>query len=406
MRRLQTALGSLSLLAPLVLTGCDAQRIVETPPHRPRLAVYGEFSPDQFEWRIQVTRTSPIGGARGGAPVDDALVTVTPEGGGGAAFVLTGTGRGVYTSPAAAPAPGQRFRVRVEAPGLPVATALGEVPRPVENLSVRIEQLDSPDAPSGRATLAVAFSDAPGRGDVYEINAIVDDGFPGLTPFTSPHPAFPRARLEEGLDGRVNTNRYGALFDDATFDGRTFSATLQVNRRLAYAYGVQLERLSRPVYLFRRSVEALEEADGQSLPFTEPIVPYSNIEGGVGLFGGFLRQSAQAVLDEITPARVAGTYEAVSIYRLGREGQTQRGWYQEGARLTLTLGADGQVSGTRVWPEPASGTVIPLQGTYTIDRGRIRFQVEPLLDEVTCRLQWSREVYCVGPQLILTLKPQ
>src|SRR5690606_17271812 len=162
------------------------------------------------------------------------------------------------------------------------------------------------------------------------------------------------------------------------FAGQVFEAELRATRQPVHAYRLRLGHLSEDYYRYLRSQE-LQEATEEH-PFAEPVIVHSNIEGGVGIFAGYLEQdAAPIVLAEITPARISGHY-AARTFRYRPIGESED-VLQAGGLLEFVLKADQTVSGRLVVPavvHPEGRAVEEtFQGTYSIDEGAIAFHGVP-----------------------------
>ena len=79
---------------------------------------------------------------------------------------------------------------------------------------------------------------------------------------------------------------------DKSKDGLLFSETTVINKDAYYADSlfiyVSIEQTTKDYYLFLKSLQNYSDGDD---PFSEVVPVYTNIEGGLGIFGGFVTQT-------------------------------------------------------------------------------------------------------------------
>ncbi len=294
-RRLATCFTG--LLALFVGVGCETLVDADPTRYEPVLAISGVFTPGQL-WVVHVRRSVGLGDTTSGArtQVTDATVEVLPEGGSPVTLRHVEYGRYVADSSAAGPEAGRAYCLRVSAPGYPQVSAASRVPQPVADARV----IRGWDAPKGITPLTLRFADSAEAADFYELRVIT--GFdtpdapegPYSIPFRSDNPSLRQESFLTLLGGGDGVPTYGrGLISDALFDGGTFEAVLRVDGEFADGtYAVDLGVASEAYYLHERSLEEIEEAEGN--PFAEPVPAYSNVEGGLGLFAGYLVQRLMA----------------------------------------------------------------------------------------------------------------
>ena len=117
----------------------------------------------------------------------------------------------------------------------------------------------------------------------------------GLTGFASSDPVF--ADLTsidmDGLFGESSDYyAYGPynVFNDAYFNGRTYSVSMNVYSywdEFYERYVVEVSRVDEALYQFKRTYEAYCDSDPESLigMFTEPVRVYTNVKNGIGVVG-------------------------------------------------------------------------------------------------------------------------
>jgi Domain of unknown function (DUF4249) len=312
----------LSLALALALTSCETVINVPEPAYTPRLAVtytldtavpdtntmqhrqlYVSTSRRLFDQTPLVGRTDAI------ARLFDASGNVVEEFRAGRpygfAFSIYDTAGYYVPTRGFAGVPGERYRLRVEAPGVEAVEStltLPAAPATLSNGSFAI--VDASDPYVRRGSVNLTIQDDPATTDYYAAFARVVDAngevLPGILvgqeydDNAGPDTNVGRLVLSDGgFSGALSVWPYA----DTDVQGRafTFSANLEVR---TYFYGpggptgipagsqleIIISRLTRDTYQFWLSQQRYNNADGN--PFAEPAPLYSNINPGYGLFGG------------------------------------------------------------------------------------------------------------------------
>nr|MDA3823724.1 DUF4249 family protein [Bacteroidales bacterium] len=77
-------------------------------------------------------------------------------------------------------------------------------------------------------------------------------------------------------------------FSDEIIDGQKYQLKLEFedwNASYEREYFVELISMNKAGYLYRKSVREFINSSGD--PFSEPVLIYSNIENGFGIFAGY-----------------------------------------------------------------------------------------------------------------------
>lgn len=365
----------LLMLWPVLLFvgGCERLVAVEPAAHEPMLVVHGLFEPGA-PWHVSLTRSVALGDTADlwHAYVPNATVAVYAgeQAAGEPVARLVHQGWGTYQADAPPPEPGRTYALRVTAPGFHPAFATSTAPRPVPlSEGTFVDQAGGASAGPRTATLAFRLEDPAAEQNFYALRLFVDAGDTSAVHFRSEHAAIEQTSFREAVgSGGAQPSYEEVRFNDALFDGRPCEVAVVFDRMEANAYWLELRVLSEAFYQYAESRRLQEEA--RENPFADPVPVVSNVEGGLGVFAGYLRQrAAVAVLDEITPEGIAGSYAATYLRYAGRRVSPEEG------RLTLTLTADRRVSGTLVLPETgeAPPLCVALGGTYAMAGNRLTF---------------------------------
>jgi hypothetical protein len=193
------------------------------------------------------------------------------------------------------------YRIEVEAEGYPRVKATTTVPQavPIRRLQanmVGFSPVSSPQEVINYYHIRVSFDDPANLSNFYHLRFMQEIrefviGESGDTSFT-------RSRLEQISFGpAINNNTItaylddGVLFEDTSFDGKTVSFSFPVQTNLflrqeipGHLY-VELRTVSEPYYRFYSSLARQQNSPGE--PYAEPVIVYSNIENGKGLFAAY-----------------------------------------------------------------------------------------------------------------------
>lgn len=307
---------SLSLPMALVVVGlvfgfagCTKYIDFEGDDATPRLVVNGLVTPDS---PVSVTLSNSVGYLNDGDIERQVDGVVTLRDGDGALIeVLQHTGNGVYSGSTDATA-GARYRIEVDHPGFESVSADDRVPLPVTILSLDTSTVlvDNFFGPEEGLEFRFRFADPSGEANFYllevfqrieyYIDFIFDPNNQGqLIPdtvwYTQPvwESVFMSssdqviASENSGFLGDAQSFGSKFYFSDALFDGTTREFTVRGSTGESWAEGTQyrlrLSSLSEAYYLYRQTLRSFDNTNGD--PFAQPVQVYSNIFGGLGIFG-------------------------------------------------------------------------------------------------------------------------
>ena len=113
-----------------------------------------------------------------------------------------------------------------------------------------------------------------------------------VTPFWQSHveldPIMQPSQENELFGGNLS-NPYG-IFTDELIAGMEYDLTLKFYEQDIdtgfhefYLYNIELHSISKEMYLYLRSLTAYQQTEGDFI--SEPVIVYSNIYNGLGIFG-------------------------------------------------------------------------------------------------------------------------
>jgi hypothetical protein len=262
----------------------------DLPESDAKLVVHCFISPQDDYLTASVTRSVPILGA--GNPADtlvkDAAVTLSD----GVRSVLLpydrdqkAYTRSVWTAREGdlEIKPGTSYRLQVTTPRGETATATCTVPTEL-NLPITV----SPDSAWDAFTqqyyhrMRVSWPDPPGQVNYYrvagwkeEVTSVSADGRPTGIGHSPAHWEAEETISDQGQDGlRLVSPR-------AQWRGSGFQSPLRTS------LNAHLLHTDPHYYHYYRSVRRAKQS--QANPFAEPVLVYSNVTGGLGVFGAFTR---------------------------------------------------------------------------------------------------------------------
>lgn len=379
-----------SLLVIVATSGCESITETGFSEYEPELVVLSLFEPDSA-WTAHVHHTVGVeqGAARDTLAVTDAQVVILAEG--RIVAKLGHIGNGVYRDVKNSPAAGQDYTIRVSSPGFPTATATASIPETGPAPSLFIDNV-SGSLSETEELIRVEFDDLADSRDYYLLRLYADRGADVLrrVEIDSDDPI-----LRDGFVVNVfgaDDNLSDPVFSDDAFNGRSMNADLRVAPDPVNRYVAEVLRVSESYYRYLRSLQGISEIHGN--PFAETAQPYTNVDAGRGIFGGFQRRRAELIVGGITPEVIAGSYQARSLQF--RTGDERRVVLIPGeAQFKLNLTDDGLVDGS-ILVEPGFDPADPersidarLQGTFHYDGRFVSFDLdsETFLEDV----RWTFE---------------
>jgi hypothetical protein len=281
---------------------CERPIALDITPPPPELVIISTFSPDRpFEVSVSSTRPALIPSQT--EFISDAEVALFQEASFLEQFRFIPGSPGVrpfYRSGEYSPVPGTLYTVAISAPGYPSVKATGSVPQRVDVSSIEAVHHgfsigNKPDELLHNYTISVIFDDPFAFRNYYHLRFHQEV----LTyRFSEGDTVILSRRLQHiSFGSGINNNTItaylddGVLFEDSSFNGRrvNFSFPIQTliepDRELLGQLYLELRTVSEDYYRFYSSVARQQENPGP--PYTEPVIVYSNVEQGRGVFAGY-----------------------------------------------------------------------------------------------------------------------
>jgi hypothetical protein len=204
---------------------------------------------------------------------------------------------------------GKKYNIQIEAEGFETVTAETVIPS-----TIKIDKIDTFSTThsdqysfSIDRNAKIYFTDPSGETNFYRVkseiasltfNQMMEDSFAVYPNYISGYlnstdPVFGTDDTED-IFGGSSYNRF-SIFDDKLFDGKQYGLSVILNSEYKYSdyqaqtysfniYKVELISVSEPMYLYLNSVG--KQSNGNFALFTEPVLIYSNVEKGAGIFAG------------------------------------------------------------------------------------------------------------------------
>ncbi|MDO4180093.1 MAG: DUF4249 domain-containing protein [Bacteroidales bacterium] len=219
------------------------------------------------------------------------------------------------------PAEGDRIRIVVSTPEYGTAEAEDIIPQrtPISKVEHSIRQRQGMWQGTWRdyyeISYEVTFDDAPGTDNYYlaKITGVADPAnayhsfLIGEIDYIDPLFKEQDAIIDSGLSFDGLNKDSGALFTDRNINGQTY--TLQLKEYITSLDEselriVSLYSLSEAYYLYLLSLQKVTgstlEGGLGNIGLAEPILIYSNVEGGTGILGGYQHADAEITLNNYT----------------------------------------------------------------------------------------------------------
>lgn len=291
-------LSGLLLICFFAISSCELIVDVEVPYDGDKLVVNGLQKSDQ-RWMIDLSYSKYILSSynEGGFPsVPNGSVTI--YGDDGSEFQLHADTLGLFVHDSY-PLPGHKYTIVARSNTSNEVRAEMVMPRAVKIKNVEWDSA-SVSQPNGQGfeywyatlPLTVTFDDPAEEKNYYAVAVVVDftvtRQYPGETqPRTDSARSFYQTVIVD--PGIASEDERKTRFSDITFDGRTYTAPLEIQVGgnpdfKIHRVDVQLVSLSEDYFRYEESVFLYRETDGD--PFAQPVQIYSNVQNGFGIFAG------------------------------------------------------------------------------------------------------------------------
>jgi hypothetical protein len=294
--------------------GCETTEKIDEFPLRPSKLVVNSYFTADSAWAVQVSKSLSVLDNADIKFINDASITIY-ENDVWLDTLNASDGGGWYYSDRTRPSAGKKYSIEVTTPKFENTVTAEEIlPEAVPITDVKISIIDSSfyrnswiegngklvEEINGNVegTIDITFSDPAGINNYYQISAFsyytyIDYIFDPENPETMDSIIYyNKEEVRFSTDDPVADNADNYIsklyFSDDIIDGQDYQLKLEFDTWInSYdkEYYVELISMNKAGYLYRKSVKEYLNSSGD--PFSEPVLIYSNIENGFGIFAGY-----------------------------------------------------------------------------------------------------------------------
>ena len=312
--RMQSKIVISILVITITLMACEKTVYFDVDTKENRLVVNGYMEPDSNIYLYIDLSEDPLAIGLESFGVDNATISISKNDENVGEF--SNEFNGVYSFSGAEldAVAGDEIKINVSAPGKESVTSTTIIPSAIPLFDVAI--IDTVLVPLSYSfidefgnvvyidtivpyfDIQLSFNDPQGE-DYYALKITYRDAFSeSYTCFNTSDPTF--TVNNDYAFGNENENGTTTLCEEVLFTDVTFENTKKTMHVELYAlntdfitdpkFEIELKHVSKDFYLFNVS-NRLQQNTGDN-PFGEPVVVYSNIENGFGIFAGFSKSKA------------------------------------------------------------------------------------------------------------------
>lgn len=273
----------------LLFLSCETVVDVELPKHEPMIVVNSIGNPDE-PWELNLSLSKGILNEGKIEILNKAKVEILENGNPISSF--NHYSDGIYKSTGAKPKTNVNYELRVSNDGFETVTSSCKIPEPIGIESVTVDTIDTQWEDEKELEITISFTDVPNIENFYSFSMFRISTWEGRTDVSSMY--FSSNDLLIRDEDRIldeGRKYYGeeAFFDDTILDGKNYKLKVYVyfhNRSDGKInYEIVLSSLTKEYYKYLETRDAqIRTGDN---PFAEPVIIYSNIENGLGIFAGY-----------------------------------------------------------------------------------------------------------------------
>jgi len=280
----------LVLILIIVLIACEKTVYIDIPDKGRKITINSLFNPDSL-LKVSVSKSCYILDNDIQA-IENATVEIYENA--NLINTLPYLNNGLYKSATQKPSSGDRYKIIVTVPGMGTAETESYIPPETNIISIDtalVMRTDIDGYKYEQLEFKVKFKDNPDKNNYYllaltQINIYTYDDYEGDTIITD---TIQCNRYCESDDPSVVEHLWeeGLLFNDNLFNGNTYVFILSTGKYFEEGASicVNLKSISEGYFKYLATCNKHMEANWD--PFMEKISVYTNVEGGVGIFGGY-----------------------------------------------------------------------------------------------------------------------
>lgn len=283
------------ILTILLFSSCTKVLDDELPENEPKLVINGLINPDSI-LNINISKTVHVFENEGNnsLPFIEGATTKFYRDG-EFLFNLEEHENGYYSKPGFFPSLNHTYKIEVEKSGFKAVNAETRIPNPIDILSLdTIHASESSDYYYGtKIKCDLKYLDPAGVDNYYRL-----DCFLHYVDEQGQEVVYRQAvYVDENDEYFFDKSWNYLLWADPLSDGNevTISFGIYIDNYAYYenndtvdvSYLITLSTLSKDLYKYDKTRSLFFDSGGSDDPFSEPVLIYSNITDGYGVFGGF-----------------------------------------------------------------------------------------------------------------------
>lgn len=276
----------LLILIGTIYASCEKFIDYDAPEHHPRLVVVSGFQPDET-WLVDVSLSRSSFNDTVSHALEDVVVTIRSGDGSYNEELLHNQYTFLYHS-LAKPMTGISYEIEVSADGYPSVYAENKIPGAATLIS--LDTLEGFHDGNFSNDFELTFSDPGGEDGFYIVQLYSNetynwkDQIGNLIFIDSDDP-----NVE-----KISDDGHGSemlFIKDQNFDGQDYTLRFYTPYYYPYedidaGFTVKVFSCSEEFYRFQKTTLQYQDSEGD--PFAQPVQIFSNIENGIGVFGGFV----------------------------------------------------------------------------------------------------------------------
>ena len=279
----------------LLFSNCEKELPFPEQNISPQLVVNSSFSADSL-WTAHISESAPVNGSNQPKDVSNAEVVLLDETGTALANFKHNAG-GNYTISDLKPEAGRTYRIEANAPNHSPVTAQSYQPQDFSFTIIDTVHSVFLDMPVVFIDLEIRDNPAENNYYLIEVQKTVSvtetqDTFR----FIPYHYVFDQNTENDEID--TETAGFDRVYlPDQGFNGQSYTTRLAVEKDegdeeeelpegVEVLWTVRVNSVSEDLYKYLKTLERYNLSNGEL--FAEPVEIYSNINGGLGIFGGFM----------------------------------------------------------------------------------------------------------------------
>ncbi|MCH2235387.1 MAG: DUF4249 domain-containing protein [Crocinitomicaceae bacterium] len=279
---------SLTILASFFIS-CEKEIPLNAEQSDPKLVFNSIFEANDTLW-VNLQRSKSIIDQNTIHPIITGANVTLHLGDGSLVATLTETTEGNYYLASTMPAIGVTYELRAEKSGYVSISAQSTAPQPIVPISI-----DTLMNSQGNLEFSINVNDPAGEDNYYSVTCVSYYAYFDFETFDtvyyedayySTNETYVDNGFED-VDGKTYDLEF--FFSDKTFNGQNFTFTgerdiyMESDEELI-CHAITIRSLSYDLYQYKISYNKYVETQGN--PFAEPVRVYSNVENGLGIFGG------------------------------------------------------------------------------------------------------------------------